>query len=33
LRPLLSAAGRKGFSSLPPEVAATIERLKREQRI
>jgi membrane protein required for colicin V production len=33
LRPLLSAAGQKGFKSLPPEVAATIERLKRERRI
>jgi len=33
LRPLLSVAGQKGFKSLPPEVAATIDRLKREQRI
>jgi membrane protein required for colicin V production len=33
LRPLLSAAGQKGFRSLPPDVAATIDRLKREQRI
>jgi membrane protein required for colicin V production len=33
LRPLLSAAGQRGFRSLPPEVAATIDRLKREQRI
>jgi membrane protein required for colicin V production len=33
LRPLFSAAGQKGFSSLPPDVAATIDRLKREQRI
>jgi membrane protein required for colicin V production len=33
LRPLLSAAGQKGFKSLPPEVIATIERLKRERRI
>jgi membrane protein required for colicin V production len=33
LRPLLSAAGQRGFRSLPPEVAATIERLKNDQRI
>ena len=33
LRPLLSAAGQKGFKSLPPDVTATIDRLKREQRI
>jgi membrane protein required for colicin V production len=33
LRPLFSAAGQKGFRSLPPEFAATIDRLKREQRI
>jgi len=33
LRPLLSTAGQKGFSSLPPEVAATIDRLKQTQRI
>jgi membrane protein required for colicin V production len=33
LRPLLSAAGQKGFKSLPPEVAATIDRLKKERRI
>ena len=33
LRPLLSAAGQKGFRSLPPDVAATVDRLKREQRI
>ena len=30
LRPLLSAAGQKGFRSLPPDVAATIDRLKRK---
>src|SRR5258706_4680745 len=29
LRPLLSAAGQKGFRSLPPDLAATIDRLKR----
>ena len=33
LRPLLSAAGQKGFRSLPPEVAATIDRLKAARRI
>jgi len=33
LRPLLSAAGQKGFKSLPPEVTATVERLKKERRI
>lgn len=33
LRPLFSAAGQRGFRSLPPELAATIDRLKRERRI
>jgi membrane protein required for colicin V production len=33
LRPLLSAAGQQGFRSLPPEVAATIDRLKKDRRI
>jgi membrane protein required for colicin V production len=33
LRPLLSAAGQKGFRSLPPDVTATIERLKKDRRI
>jgi membrane protein required for colicin V production len=33
LRPLLSVAGQRGFKSLPPEVAATIDRLKRDRRI
>jgi membrane protein required for colicin V production len=33
LRPLLSAAGQKGFRALPPDVAATIDRLKQERRI
>jgi membrane protein required for colicin V production len=33
LRPLLSVAGQKGFSSLPPDVAATVDRLKKERRI
>ena len=32
LRPLLSTAGQKGFSSLPPDVAATIDRLKQTTR-
>jgi membrane protein required for colicin V production len=33
LRPLLSEAGQRGFRSLPPELAAAIDRLKQEQRI
>jgi membrane protein required for colicin V production len=33
LRPLFSAAGQMGFRSLPPDVAATVDRLKRERRI
>jgi membrane protein required for colicin V production len=33
LRPLLSAAGQKGFKSLPPDVTAYIDRLKRAQPI
>ena len=33
LRPLLSAAGQRGFKSLPPEVTAHIDRLKKERRI
>jgi membrane protein required for colicin V production len=33
LRPLLSAAGQKGFRSLPPEFAATVDRLKKDRRI
>jgi len=33
LRPLFSVAGQKGFRSLPPELAATIDRLKQERRI
>ena len=33
LRPLFSAAGQKGFRSLPPDVAATVDRLKQEHRI
>jgi membrane protein required for colicin V production len=31
LRPYLSAAGRAGLQSLPPEVEDTIDRLKRER--
>ena len=30
LRPFLSAAGQKGFNSLPPDLAATIDRLKQQ---
>jgi membrane protein required for colicin V production len=33
LRPYLSAAGEKGLRSLPPEVEAYIDRLKRERGI
>ena len=33
LRPLFSAAGQRGFNSLPPDIAATIDRLKKEQHI
>ena len=33
LRPLLSAAGQRGFRALPPDLAATIDRLKQQQRI
>jgi membrane protein required for colicin V production len=33
LRPLLSAAGQKGFNSLPPDVVAYIDRLKQARRI
>jgi membrane protein required for colicin V production len=33
LRPLLSAAGQRGITSLPPDVVAVIDRLKRERRI
>src|SRR6202035_5938946 len=31
LRPLLSMAGQRGFRSLPPEGAATIDRIKKDQ--
>ena len=33
LRPSLSAAAQKGFSSLPPDIVAYVDRLKRERRI
>jgi membrane protein required for colicin V production len=33
LRPILSIAGQSGFKSLPPDVAATIDRLKQNRRI
>lgn len=33
LRPMFSAVGKMGFESLPPDVAAAINRLKRERRI
>jgi membrane protein required for colicin V production len=33
LRPLLSQAGQRGFKSLPPDIAATVDRLKKNRRI
>jgi membrane protein required for colicin V production len=33
LRPILSAAAQKGFASLPPDIVAYVDRLKRERRI
>jgi membrane protein required for colicin V production len=33
LRPWLSAAGQRGFNSLPPDLAATVDRLTRERQI
>jgi membrane protein required for colicin V production len=33
LRPLLSAAGQKGFRSLPPDVTAYIDRLRKDRGI
>jgi membrane protein required for colicin V production len=33
LRPLLSVAGQRGFSALPPDVVAYIDRLKKDRRI
>jgi membrane protein required for colicin V production len=33
LRPFLSEAARKGLASLPPDIVAYVDRLKRERRI
>ena len=33
LRPLLSAAGQKGFQSLPPDLTATLNRLRKDRGI
>jgi membrane protein required for colicin V production len=33
LRPLLSVAGQRGIKSLPPDVVAYIDRLKKDRRI
>jgi membrane protein required for colicin V production len=33
LRPLLSVAGQTGFKSLPPDLATTIDRLKKDRQI
>jgi membrane protein required for colicin V production len=33
LQPLLSVAGQRGYRSLPPDLAATIDRLKRDRQI
>jgi membrane protein required for colicin V production len=33
LRPLLSMAGQRGFRSLPPEVTAYIDRIRRDRQI
>jgi membrane protein required for colicin V production len=33
LRPLLSTAGQMGLKSLPPDISAYVDRLKRERRI
>ena len=33
LRPLLSVAGQRGFKSLPPDIVAYIDRLKKNRRI
>jgi membrane protein required for colicin V production len=33
LRPLLSLAGQMGFRSLPPDVVAYVDRLRRDRRI
>jgi membrane protein required for colicin V production len=33
LRPLLSEAGQMGFKSLPPDIAAYVDRIKKDRRI
>jgi membrane protein required for colicin V production len=33
LRPLLSVAGQMGFKSLPPDIVAYVDRLKKDRRI
>jgi membrane protein required for colicin V production len=33
LRPLLSVVGQRGFKSLPPDIAAYIDRLKKDRQI
>jgi membrane protein required for colicin V production len=33
LRPMLSAAGQRGFKSLPPDVSAYIDQLKHNHRL
>ncbi len=33
LKPILSRAGQQGLRSLPPELAAYIDQLKRDQKI
>lgn len=33
LRPVFSAAGERGFRSLPSDVAATIDRLKKQRQV
>lgn len=33
LRPLFSTVGHRGFTALPPDFAATIDRLKKDRRI
>jgi membrane protein required for colicin V production len=33
LRPIFSAAGQLGIKSLSPDIAAYVDRLKKDQRI
>jgi membrane protein required for colicin V production len=33
LRPMLSAAGQMGLKSLPPDLVAAIDRLKKDRHI